>query len=858
MFFKFLKSFGLLFLVFMGIHCDLMQMQTEMLSSKGSEQKWVIKNPARCDLPSGYVIYGNNVYISINQFLLQFSNDGKAWKNVDDARTFISSYRVIGGIAFGNNRFVCASWPNISTSTNGSTWKITTDSSKYFRSIAFGGGTFVIVGSHGYVLTSRNGEKWERHDVDTSISFGSIAYGNGRFVTTCEAPEQIMASNDGVTWSNTYSIDENGQECSVIFGNGLVLVAGQNNYRSSDGRSWSRIHDHFGNYVFFLNNQFISFGYSSDLRPTAVSISRDLSSRRIIKTDLSLQEPLLTYINGQYVAFDRYGFACASNDLAHWIAPNSITSRQLRDVTFGNGRFVATGDSGTILFAPTCSTWTSANTPTRNNINAVANGDKKFTAVGDSGIILTSLNGETWSRVTSGTRSDLNSVCFGNGLFVAAAYECAGSILVSENGTRWVQYKTGGADYQKLIYGNGKFVVAGNNRVFVSADGKRWERAIAGNGEFKTFYFSGNHFFINGYDYEARENIQLSSDDGKWWKRTNPSASMPRQSVPFGIGTCEIIDRKLFWQAPDSSLYSISSKAFQPVAVSYGNGHFVGVGNNGRIAILKAQYEPNERSKSIQLTNARSFVHQQFIGEMDRQFVFAMTITINGKRLVGEYRYLRQNKPLKLEGTIDREGVFHMKEYIENGKNTGSFFGKIIGSEFAGEWRYADTSRQLYFDGYASSEEQNALRMKSFRNMHRSLVGTYSVGSINGSSGANTLYGCTKEHGEWECSGSSIYQGRRESFGEYIPEYDVSIIGNIAFEIKDDLTMELKVNGQSRLNVPAMENRLVYFDGSTTIARNITIKELGYGSTYILTCSNDFKSFSLEGNPTLSFYKIQK
>jgi photosystem II stability/assembly factor-like uncharacterized protein len=854
----------LLFLATILIQCNNSNIQTGSLVAKGSNQGWVIRNPSKSDLPSGFVIYGNNTYISGNPFFSQFSHDGKTWENINlNTGTLTPSYRVSGGIVFGNNKFVAASCPNIFTSTDGSSWKIKSDSSKYFRSIAFGNNTFVIVGSEGFVLTSRDGETWERHDVDTTISFGSIAFGNNQFVATCEAPEQIMASKDGITWSDPFSIDEHGIEISVIFGNGLFLVAGPQNYMSTDGQTWSLMDNGLGENVFFLNNQFVSLGYSSDFPVQKIVVSQDLESRTEIKTDLPLKDPLLTYINGQYVALDRQtGFAYASKDLSHWTVPNAITSMPLRDVAFGNGMFIAVGDSGTILCSPTCSTWTLTTALTPKNLNAIVFNCNSFISVGDAGTILSSKDGKSWTKVNSGTTSDLNSICFENDLFVAVSYVTSGPILASKDGVTWAHCKTGANDYQRLICGKGKFVIVGINTVFVSIDGKLWEKAIAGNGEFKQSYFDGTRFTITGYDYETRESICLTSKDGTWWERSKPIVTTKKETVPYGAGKCEIVDHRLFWRSSDTSLFEISSQSFYPASVCYGNGRFVGVGDHGRIATLVARYEPGERTKrnSEPPKKIEAFARKMFVCEMDHQYVFLMTLMSDGEKVTGDYRYLRQSKSLRLEGSIDAHSVIRLKEFIDNGKNTGGFVGRISGAEFIGEWRTPDSSKQLYFDGHESSDEQTAAQLKAFRSAYGKCAGTYAVTSISGASGANTMYDCNLENGKWSCSGSSINQGYREPLDGYEPEFDLSIVNKIKLEIKPDLSMELTVNGHKRMNLPAMENKLVYFGGSTTIAKNIKIRELdpsGNAGTYVFTCSKDLQSFSLEGNPTFTFTKIQ-
>lgn len=842
-------------------------LQAGSTAAKEGNQEWVIRNPAKNDLPSGLVICGNHSFVCSNQAFSHYSQDGKTWENINlnTGGTLTPSYRISGGIVFGNNAFVAASYPNIFTSTYGSSWKIKNESSKYFRSIAFGNNTFVVVGSEGFVLTSRNGETWERHDVDTTISFGSIAFGNNQFVATCQSPEQLMTSRDGITWSDPVGIDVHGSEITVIFGNGLFLVAGGlQNYTSTDGQAWSHMDDGFGRNVYYLNNQFVSLGYSSEVPVKKIVVSQDLESRTEIKTDLPLKDPLLTYINKQYVAFERQtGFTCVSKDLSHWTVPNAVTSMPLRDVVFGNGMFIAVGDSGTICCSPTCSTWTLTPALTLKNLNALAFNCNTFVAVGDAGTILTSKDGTSWTKVNSKTTSDLNSICVENEQFVAVSPTTSGPILASKDGVTWTSSTTGANDYQRLISGNGIFVIVGTNTVFVSIDGKKWEKAIAGKGEFSQSYFDGTRFIITGYAAETREDICLTSEDGKWWKPSKPMVAAKKEKVPYGVGKCEIIDHRLFWRLSDTSLFEITSRSFSPASVCYGNGSIVGVGDHGRIATLVASYGPSERTKRKNEPPKKigAFARKMFVGKMDQQYIFLMTLMSDGEKVTGNYRYLRQNKSLRLEGSIDAYGVIRLNEFVDNGTNTGGFVGRISGTEFIGEWQTPDASKQLYFDGYESSDEKIAAQLKAFRSEYGKCAGTYAVTSISGASGANTLYDCYLENGKWTCSASSINQGYREPLDGYEPEFDVSPLGKIKLEIKPDLSMELTVNGQMRMSLPVMENKLVYFGGSTTLAKKIKIREIDpseNAGTFVFTCSKDLHSFSLEGEPTLTFSILQK
>jgi hypothetical protein len=823
---------------------------------QASEQKWELVNPSKTVLPTGFVVFGNNVYVSVGVYDLQKSNDGQMWQTVAKKKNPCRAQP--DDISFGNNTFVVVDGQNILSSTDGSTWKITADSSRYFQSIAFGNGVFVITGSNGHVAISKDGDKWENHDLDTSMNFSSIAYGKGRFVAA--STEQVISSIDGVTWTESTDFEGYGVERYVIFGNGKFLFSGSDNYISDDGLYWTKIDPPSGN-TYFLNDKFITLSYSGGSSGQTITISNDLVSREVIKTDLRMRDPLLTFLNGQYLAIDRSLCTFVSTDLIHWTIPNSITTNTLNDIAFGNELFVATGINGTIITSSSGSSWTKVKSPVVENLNSVAFGNNLFVTVGDSGTILNSRDGVTWLIGSSGCNNQLNKISYVNGLFIAASYSNRGFVLVSGDGKTWEHYKTGLMQYSQLNYGNRTIVAVGQDSAFVysafvSSDGKRWERAIIPDCDIRQLFFDGSSFIVEGSDRETSEELCLKSDDGTWWQRSTRKNYSFRESIQYNTGKTKIIDKKLFWQVSDTGLYMIQSKVFEPLSVCYGNGVFVGVGDYGRIALVKAKSGPEniENWKSIL---QRPFEHKKIIGLIDNVHVILMNLTSDGKRLHGNYVYTGHKDSLKLEGVIDSNGVFYCKEYAGNGKNTGSFIGILKGMEIFGEWRSTDSVKRLAFEGYCITDEQIAARLASFRENHKESVGYYSVSSISGSEYANLMYDCNFENNEWKCSASSINQGWREPIDDFNIDYSQYSFQDMNVKVSDDFTIEFYVNGKTYLKIPLLQNESVFFNRGTAIAKNIKVDTNSnpdeIPERYSLHYDGD--GFSLKGNPTVIFKK---
>ena len=152
--------------------------------------------------------YGN-LFVAITQFgELASSSDGGTWTNrttgmntsqdwLQDATYGGSLWVAMGGGGSGANEFKTL------TSSNGTTWSLHTIASlvdHYGSAVAYGNGTYVVVGSddftNGFVATSSDGVTWTTNSQVFSAfdNFNDVAYTNGVWVAT---------ANDGSIWETT-------------------------------------------------------------------------------------------------------------------------------------------------------------------------------------------------------------------------------------------------------------------------------------------------------------------------------------------------------------------------------------------------------------------------------------------------------------------------------------------------------------------------------------------------------------------------------------------------------------------------------------------------------------------------------
>lgn len=98
--------------------------------------------------------------------------------------------------------------------------------------------------------------------------------------------------------------------------------------------------------------------------------------------------------------------------------------------------------------------------PTQDNLLGIAYGNGRFVAVGNQGSIVSSDDGTKWVQHKS--RETLNFVVYGHGQFVACNNR---TVVTSPDGVNWTLHECcGGA----LGYGNGLFVVSNEDFTYVS------------------------------------------------------------------------------------------------------------------------------------------------------------------------------------------------------------------------------------------------------------------------------------------------------------------------------------------------------------------------------------------------------
>ena len=96
--------------------------------------------------------------------------------------------------------------------------------------VIYAANRFIVVGSHGTILTSQDGETWKIIALEKSlnlgkIEFNAISYGSSKFVIVGEEGT-ILNSTDGINWSSVSSIDTRQSIKELAFTNNLFVAVG--------------------------------------------------------------------------------------------------------------------------------------------------------------------------------------------------------------------------------------------------------------------------------------------------------------------------------------------------------------------------------------------------------------------------------------------------------------------------------------------------------------------------------------------------------------------------------------------------------------------------------------------------------
>lgn len=428
---------------------------------------------------------------------------------------------------FNNGLYVVAGWGDIIYSRDGNTWE-RADVEGEFLNVIYTNDKFIAVG-YRKIAISLDGVNWTCNSIEYSIN--KITYGKGKYIAICE-DGAILASNDAQQWDRIN--DDNSENLkSIIFNGDWFFAVGYSNtiLKSNDGTEWSKIPvEQIENWdcnidfndILWDGSMFIAVGSNIC---TSIDgkhwINRSLGSSPGDSLDLTS----ITQFKNYYVATALFGRVMISSNGINWKMYDH-TGDILFNVFHDNESLFLLGSKGGItklnyLFKDSdkiVSGWQNNKDITRYTLLGIAaNSSGRLVAVGDYGIIRTSTNGTDWSVVESGSSERLNGIKFLNNKFYVPADN--GIIMYSTNGLKWNKSETGSTDNIMDIEYNGSIFVAvgGDGCILTSSDGLNWTTRTSGSGRTITLtsvcYFQGK-FYAFGSEWYGR---MFTSQDGINW-----------------------------------------------------------------------------------------------------------------------------------------------------------------------------------------------------------------------------------------------------------------------------------------------------------------------------------------------------
>jgi hypothetical protein len=286
------------------------------------------------------------------------------------------------------------SWNAISTTSLGGT---------LWEGVAYGNGMFVAVNQNGGISESTdNGVTWTS-TYSSSNSWAAITYANGTFVAV-GAPFVAAYSSNGTTWA-TATIPNFLQPDAVTYGNGTWVAVGY--HHSGGATSWDATSTN--------NGQTWTAGNLTTGTWTAV-----------------------TYGAGVFVAVNDTGGAAYSSTGTNWTLESSLPiSVDWLSLTYANATFVLVGSSTPYALISTDGiSWSKENLPSSQSWESVTYGNGEFYAVaGNTALAATSTDGVTWSTQALPISSGWIGVTFGNGTFVGVSADLSAAGFSAATGS---------------------------------------------------------------------------------------------------------------------------------------------------------------------------------------------------------------------------------------------------------------------------------------------------------------------------------------------------------------------------------------------------------------------------------------
>jgi uncharacterized delta-60 repeat protein len=416
------------------------------------------------------------------------STDGASWTLANSGTADALRSVVYGGGKFmalgnGGRTFV---------STDGLAWTTGSAVPESVNYLAYGAGRFVASYYYYYAYSSPDGVAWTRSALPNSYSASALQYTGAGFLaaisySSTTSPGHYLISTDGQTWhEQLMGLNLTAPPRSIAYGASCYVMVGsapETLLMSADGATWTRTGPTANTtfYAVAASDQLIA-AVSSNGR-IVTSNTGDVWTQNAYSGNTALTD--ITYAAGAFVAVGYNGTIVTSPDGGVWTNRTSGTSNAFRGVRYLVDRFYAVGDNGTAMTSPDGATWTPVAPGSTSALYRVAFGNSTYVMVGAGGTVLTSANGPTWATGSAGTGNTLVDVVYAAGKFVAVSG--SGDIVTSPDGLAWAPRSSPLTYLNSVGFLAGKFYAFGSGPAYLTSDdGVTW--SLAQHGASTTIY----------------------------------------------------------------------------------------------------------------------------------------------------------------------------------------------------------------------------------------------------------------------------------------------------------------------------------------------------------------------------------
>jgi hypothetical protein len=427
-------------------------------SSDGEE--WILRKAGAENSVLSDVVFGNGAFVAVGRqnwrALVLTSLNGENWELAPQPPDEADNQG--GGAAFGNGVFiVAAEYDNFALrggriwrSLDGYHWENRYLPGATLNDVAFGNGSFIVVGSDGAAFVSTDGEAWTKASTGTGNHLEEIVHTDSGFLAVARrASKELIQSPDGVNWKHWDHT------------RGLWIDVAE---------------------VLFAQRQFVAVG--GDSAGGQILHSTDGATWRTADTASEPGHLLgLTYGQDQYVAVGSREIWISANGRS-WRPSIQSTSYLLWDIAADDTVFVAVGETrpqqAVLLRSAEGDVWESiVGVEDLPVIYTVTRGPRQFVALAPRAA-LTSAEGKNWTRHPLNEDHPMKDIAFANGRYVAVGTR---AIATSTDGADWhFQYDARFPGFRGVFWDGGRWIACGRqaegyprvSTMWESADGLTW------------------------------------------------------------------------------------------------------------------------------------------------------------------------------------------------------------------------------------------------------------------------------------------------------------------------------------------------------------------------------------------------